>query len=165
MESKSRAHLGRGAIGISGVAASQTAAVGGNTMAEVLAAEKEIQAGDHQNKRIGVAVVSEVELRHPPLWRRAAKTKRQLHPAVRGFLRGNNANNTNLSPLYVNGNNAPSNANTNIAFGTWKPKIALGGSPARNNKTIRPYPAKRPGWKRQVQSLADVRAKQVKKRG
>ena len=36
---------------------------------------------------------------------------------VRGFRRGNNANNTNLSPLYVNANNAPSNANTNIAFG------------------------------------------------
>ena len=36
---------------------------------------------------------------------------------VRGFRRGNNANNTNLSPLYVNANNAPSNSNTNNAFG------------------------------------------------
>jgi hypothetical protein len=38
-------------------------------------------------------------------------------PLVRGFRRGNNANNTNLSPLYVNANNAPSNTNTNNAFG------------------------------------------------
>lgn len=35
----------------------------------------------------------------------------------RGFRRGNNANNTNLSPLYVNANNTPSNANSNYAFG------------------------------------------------
>ena len=55
--------------------------------------------------RIGVAVAGEVE-------------KRRLHrQLVRGFLRGNNVNNTNLSPLYVNANNAPSNANTNIGFG------------------------------------------------
>jgi len=46
--------------------------------------------------------------------------------AVRGFRRGNNANNTNMSPLYVNGNNAPSNTNSNIAFGNWKPE----GGPA-----------------------------------
>jgi hypothetical protein len=38
--------------------------------------------------------------------------------AVRGFRRGNNANNTNLSPLTMNANNAPSNSNTNIGFGT-----------------------------------------------
>ena len=55
--------------------------------------------------RIGVAVAGEVETR---------RLHRQL---VRGFLRGNNVNNTNLSPLYVNANNAPSNANTNIGFG------------------------------------------------
>lgn len=36
---------------------------------------------------------------------------------VRAFRRGNNANNTNLSPLYVNANNAPSNTNANYAFG------------------------------------------------
>jgi len=55
--------------------------------------------------RIGVAVAGEVGIR---------RLHRQL---VRGFLRGNNVNNTNLSPLYVNANNAPSNANTNIGFG------------------------------------------------
>ena len=55
--------------------------------------------------RIGVAVAGEVEIR---------RLHRQL---VRGFLRGNNVNNTNLSPLYVNANNVPSNANTNIGFG------------------------------------------------
>ena len=38
--------------------------------------------------------------------------------AVRGFLRGNSADNTNLSPLYVSGSNAPSNASASIAFGT-----------------------------------------------
>ena len=38
---------------------------------------------------------------------------------VRGFRRGNNANNTNLSPLYVNGNNTPSNTNSNYAFGNY----------------------------------------------
>jgi hypothetical protein len=37
--------------------------------------------------------------------------------SVRGFRRGNNANNTNLSPMTMNANNAPSNANTNNAFG------------------------------------------------
>ena len=37
--------------------------------------------------------------------------------SVRGFRRGNNANNANLSPLTMNANNSPSNANTNIAFG------------------------------------------------
>lgn len=37
--------------------------------------------------------------------------------AVRGFRRGNNANNTNLSPLTMNANNSPSNANSNIGFG------------------------------------------------
>ena len=37
--------------------------------------------------------------------------------SLRGFRRGNNANNSNLSPLYVNGNNTPSNTNANIAFG------------------------------------------------
>lgn len=41
---------------------------------------------------------------------------------VRGFRRGNNANNTNLSPLTMNGNNAPSNTNTNIAFGNYYAK-------------------------------------------
>ena len=44
---------------------------------------------------------------------------RRLHRAVRGFRRGNNANNTNMSPLYVNANNAPSNTNTNNAFGNY----------------------------------------------
>ena len=43
-----------------------------------------------------------------------------LSRLVRGFRRGNNANNTNLSQLTMNANNAPSNANTNYAFGTWK---------------------------------------------
>lgn len=37
--------------------------------------------------------------------------------SVRGFRRGNNANNNILSPLTMNANNAPSNANTNIGFG------------------------------------------------
>lgn len=61
--------------------------------------------------------------------------RRQLHrSAVRGFRRGNNVNNTNLSPLYVNANNAPSNANTNIAFGNCKQ--AYGGSAA---VTATPY--------------------------
>ena len=55
-----------------------------------------------------VAVVSEVEI-----W----LLYRPVVVLVRGFRRGNNANNSNLSPLYVNGNNAPSNANTNIGFG------------------------------------------------
>ena len=41
--------------------------------------------------------------------------------SVRGFRRGNNANNANLSPLNVNANNAPSNANSNIAFGKYVP--------------------------------------------
>lgn len=36
---------------------------------------------------------------------------------VRGFLRGNNANNSVLSPLTMNGNNSPSNSNSNIGFG------------------------------------------------
>ena len=45
---------------------------------------------------------------------------RRLHcTLVRGFRRGNNANNTNLSPLYVNANYAPSYAITYIAFGKW----------------------------------------------
>jgi len=39
--------------------------------------------------------------------------------SVRGFLRGNNANNTNLSPLTMNANNSPSNSNTNIGFGNY----------------------------------------------
>ena len=47
---------------------------------------------------------------------------RRLHRAVRGFRRGNNANNTNLSPLTMNANNSPSNANTNIGFGNCKVK-------------------------------------------
>ena len=67
--------------------------------------KNEIHASDQGHMRIGVAVAGEVE-------------KRRLHrQLVRGFLRGNNVNNTNLSPLYVNANNAPSNANTNIGFG------------------------------------------------
>ena len=37
--------------------------------------------------------------------------------SVRGFLRGSNAGASNLSPLYVNANNAPSNTNSNYAFG------------------------------------------------
>ena len=39
--------------------------------------------------------------------------------SVRGFLRGNNANNTNLSPLTMNANNSPSNTNSNIGFGNY----------------------------------------------
>lgn len=42
-----------------------------------------------------------------------------LVKVARGCRRGNNANNTNLSPLYVNGNNTPSNANSNLAFGNY----------------------------------------------
>ena len=58
-------------------------------------------------KRIGVAAAGEVAIR-------------QLHcTLVRAFRRGNNANNSNLSPLYVNANNAPSNTNTNFAFGNY----------------------------------------------
>ena len=38
--------------------------------------------------------------------------------SVRGFRRGNNANNSNLSPFTMNGNNSPSNSNTNIGFVT-----------------------------------------------
>ena len=58
--------------------------------------------------RIGVAAIGDVEFE---------RTTRQLHWLVRAFRRGNNANNTNLSPLYVNANNAPSNTNANYAFG------------------------------------------------
>ena len=69
--------------------------------------------------RIGVAVAGEVELFDS---RYGIATYRNKKAAalmlVRGWYRGNNANNTNLSPLYVNANNAPSNANTNIGFGT-----------------------------------------------
>jgi len=61
--------------------------------------------------------------------RRDHRVTRQLHCTVRGFRRGNHVNNTNLSPLYVNANNAPSNANTNIAFGNCKAK-RLAVSPA-----------------------------------
>lgn len=47
---------------------------------------------------------------------------RRLHwRVVRGFQRGNNANNSNVSPLYVNANDAPSNTNSNIAFGNYTP--------------------------------------------
>ena len=38
--------------------------------------------------------------------------------SVRGFLRGSNAATANLSPLRVNAYNSPSNANTDIGFGT-----------------------------------------------
>ena len=44
---------------------------------------------------------------------------------VRGFLRGNNANNNVLSPLAMNGNNTPSNSNSNIAFGKNCVKIKI----------------------------------------
>lgn len=61
-------------------------------------------------ERIGVAACGEVETR----W---------LHRTlVRGWRRGNNANNTNLSPLYVNANNSPSNTNTNIGVGNYSAK-------------------------------------------
>ena len=83
----------------------------------------EIHADGQRRKRIGVAAVGEVDARQ---WsrrpRRDHRVTRQLHCTVRGFRRGNNVNNTNLSPLYVNANNAPSNANTNIAFGNCKAK-------------------------------------------
>lgn len=73
---------------------------------------------------------------------------------VRGFRRGNNANNTNLSPLYVNANNAPSNANTNIAFGNWSQTWST-----RTMRSIQSYHkssiACGLGMKRQVWSLAD----------
>ena len=36
---------------------------------------------------------------------------------VRGFVRGGNVNNSDYSPLMVNANNSPSNANSNIGFG------------------------------------------------
>ena len=76
---------------------------------------------------------------------------------VRGFRRGNNANNTNLSPLYVNANNAPSNSNTNIAFGKCSAKCnivyrcrqaAVAQQQTRNKSSI----ACDLGMKRQVQS-------------
>ena len=71
-----------------------------------------------------------------------------LSRLVRGFRRGNNANNTNLSPLTMNANNAPSNANTNIGFGKYCAK-QMNISP--RGLDLRP--------KRQVQSLADVESR------
>ena len=80
--------------------------------------DTEIHAGGLSGKRIGVAAAGEVDASrqraaHPPpaTWLQGGCTE------VRGFRRGNNANNTNMSPFYVNGNNAPSNTNSNIAFG------------------------------------------------
>lgn len=64
----------------------------------------------------------------PGGFRRATKAKRRLHWVVRGFRRGNNVNNTNLSPLYVNANNAPSNANTNNAFGNYVATVPCGSA-------------------------------------
>ena len=64
---------------------------------------------------------------------------------VRGWRRGNNARNTNTSPLYVNANNSPSNTNTNIGFG--------------NCNAVTKYISPRLldlSMKRQVQSLADA---------
>ena len=90
-------------------------------------------------KRIGVAVAGEVEFFHKD--DKAAALSR----LVRGFRRGNNANNTNLSPLTMNANNAPSNANTNIGFGKYCAK-QMNISP--RGLDLRP--------KRQVKSLADV---------
>lgn len=72
---------------------------------------------------------------------------------MRGFRRGNNVNNTNLSPLYVNANNAPSNANTNIAFGNCKQ--AYGGSAAVTATPYKTSVAQTLASERQVQSLAE----------
>ena len=68
--------------------------------------------------------------------RQHAEAIRRLYCTVRGFLRGNNANNTNLSPLNVNGNNAPSNTNTNIGFGNYTPND---GSPSEIHKSLRQW--------------------------
>ena len=63
-----------------------------------------------QHAGIGVPAGGEVEFFHK-------NDKAAALTLVRGFRRGNNANNSNLSPLNVNANNAPSNTNTNIGFG------------------------------------------------
>ena len=90
---------------------------------------------------IGVPTGGEVEFFHKD-------DKAAALTLVRGFRRGNNANNTNLSPLYVNANNAPSNANTNIGFGKYCAK-QMNISP--RGLDLRP--------KRHVRSLADVESR------
>lgn len=78
---------------------------------------------------IGVPAGGEVEFFHKD--DKAAALSR----LVRGFRRGNNANNTNLSPLTMNANNAPSNANTNIGFGTCNAKCNIPSRMMQANKT------------------------------
>lgn len=64
--------------------------------------------------RIGVAAAGEVD---GVSYTYKAAQPFPLEASVRGFRRGNNANNGNLSPLTMNANNSPSNANSNIGFG------------------------------------------------
>ena len=66
------------------------------------------------HERIGVAAVGEVD---DALSIYKAAQPFPLKLSVRGFRRGNNANNGNLSPLALNANNSPLNANSNIGFG------------------------------------------------
>lgn len=66
------------------------------------------------HEQIGVAAVGEVD-DAICIYKAAQPFPAKL--SVRGFRRGNNANNSNLSPLTLNANNSPSNANSNIGFG------------------------------------------------
>ena len=77
-------------------------------------AENEIQASIQRHKRRAVAGAGEVEF----IEQEGGCTVR----SVRGFRRGNNANNSNLSPLTMNANNSPANTNSNIGFGNYLAK-------------------------------------------
>lgn len=78
--------------------------------------KKEKSRGAHQHdRRSEKVVVRSRGLREREIPDRAATLLKSV--AVRGFRRGNNANNGNLSAWTVNGNNSPSNANANIGFG------------------------------------------------
>lgn len=154
-----------------------------HSRAEVLSAHPEIRAGGHQHMRIGVAAASEVDdgsrfkVQQPRTMNHEPDIRRLHRRVVRGFQRGNNANNSNASPLYVNANNAPSNTNSNYAFGTCRataqhlqkkmitPSYVYCCITAilhiTHNKPLQRYDLL---LTRQVQSLADVRAEQVRKR-